>query len=363
MLSTSLLLTAIACACLGFFFTCCCTTCKFGEDDFGRSDNTDINTGSSVGWTEVSGTWDITSGALVCSSAGIARCDTSHPDSKPTSQVRVDIDHNTSGSTVDVLVGYAASNDYYYARFTFSSLGGGSIEIRRNNLGIHSSIGTLVTGTGFLVPGSGPYTAVVCATAHNVFATIEGTGVFAGNSTAITLTGNKVALGCSGSGTATFDNFSVSKSYESTGAPSCPRCQLACLWCESTDTVPSAIQAVVNSGPYAGTYLCDVFVPTGTLKSTCSWTTDHIVFCSPDRVGDPTVTMSINTGTGAGGWTFSPGGGVTFSGSASTHTGAGGQWFFDDCTSPPTGLTTTTSHTAGCPTPLGTETCDLSAIT
>jgi len=362
MLSTSLLLVALACSCLGFFFTCCCSSCTFASDSFDRADNANIDTGSSAGWTEVSGTWDIVSNQLKCSSAGIALCNTSHPDGKPNIQVTVDIDHDTSGSTVDIIVGYVTSANYYYARFTFDSLGGGTIEIRKNFGGTHSSQSAVVTGTGFLVPGSGPYSALVCASDKSIFASIVGSGNFVASTSTFTLTGTQVALSCSGSGNAIFDNFAVAKSYESSGAPNCPRCQPACVYCESTDVVPSAIQAVVGSGPYAGTYLCDLFVPVYTLHNTCDWVGASINFCTPSAPATPTVAMSTSGISGT--WRFRPGGGVTFGPtSAAVHTGAGGQLFFDDCTVPPTGMTTTTTHNAGCPTPLGSETCDLTGIT
>ncbi|HEY2894904.1 MAG TPA: hypothetical protein VGJ16_11845, partial [Pirellulales bacterium] len=48
--------------------------CAVCSDDFDRADNADISAGSGCGWTEASGTWDITSKKLVCSSAGVAVC-------------------------------------------------------------------------------------------------------------------------------------------------------------------------------------------------------------------------------------------------------------------------------------------------
>ncbi|HEY2894903.1 MAG TPA: hypothetical protein VGJ16_11840 [Pirellulales bacterium] len=56
---------------------CCCQGCSICSDDFDRADGTDVDTGSSCGWTEVSGDWFIDSNVLGPDNPNeIARCDT-----------------------------------------------------------------------------------------------------------------------------------------------------------------------------------------------------------------------------------------------------------------------------------------------
>lgn len=295
MLSTSLLLAAIACACLGFFFTCCCSTCTYASDNFDRTNNTDIDASSGVGWTEVSGTWDITSNKLVCSAAGIALCNTAHPDAASTMQVTVDISHDTAGSTVDVIVGYTSSTDYYYARFT---IGGGSpgVDIRRNNGGAHSSIAG--GGIAYSLAINTTYTAIVCIAKNGVVsALVSGTSAGCASLNPATITGTKAALGSSAAN-ATFDNFSIAKSYDASSAASCSKCFTACVHCSGT--VPTAYQCIVTGSGYAGTYLCDGFVPQvfyngGT--SGCTWYVSISPFCT-------TNDKAILTLQGGGGFVF-----------------------------------------------------------
>lgn len=348
MLSASLLLAAIACASLGFFFTCCCSDCEWGSDNFDRADDTDINTGSSVGWTESSGTWAIVSNQLVCSSAGLAICDSAHPDGDITMSVSVDISHDTSGSTVDVIVGYAGSV-YYYARVTFSSTTG-TIQLRKYNSGIHSDI-SVTENYSSLLPSS-THTLTVCVTEGGaIHAEFPGTGVAVGTSAAQTITGTKACLSCSGSGNATFDNFALSKSYNSTGATDCPRCDSACFICEPGTATPYGIQAVVTGhATYNGTYLCDTFTAHSALDPTCKWTTSASGICS--SVDSARVTASVNTGTGVEGWKFSlfnsggSGGGATWNGTQAGITSGTDVWLHCAGTLP---TATKLSFVAPCP--------------
>ena len=286
---------ALVCSCLGFFFTCCCSTCTFASDDFDRDDNANIDTGSSAGWTEVSGTWDITSNKLVCSGAGIALCNTAHPDSASTMQVTVDFSHDTSGSTVDVIVGYTSSSDYYYARFT---VGGGSsgIEIRRNNAGFHTGISG--GSYAYTMAVNTTYTAVVCIAKNGIiYAQLSGTGAGLGSLDPRTITGTKAALGTSAAN-ATFNNFSIAKSYDASSAASCQKCPTACNSCSGQ--TPTSYQCIVTGSGYAGTYICDGFVPqvlynAGT--NGCTWYVVISPFCT-------TNDKAILTLQGGGGFIF-----------------------------------------------------------
>jgi hypothetical protein len=85
-----------------FFVTCpCCGSCEICTDDFTRADSTDIDTGSSCGWTETAGSWEIASNTLrTASSNAEATCDTTHPDAVPSHYVSVSM----YGATSDELI-------------------------------------------------------------------------------------------------------------------------------------------------------------------------------------------------------------------------------------------------------------------
>lgn len=251
----------------------CCTSCSICSDDWGSiSNGSDISTGSNCGWTKDSGTWGVSSHQLQCTSSGVVSNNTTHPDSKPTMVVSADFQHSTSGSACDVIVGYVDSTHYYYARYTVAA-GSGSIDIRRNNGGSHTSLRlissvTMNTGTA--------YTAKVCVSQSGVIsAYLNGT---VKNSFIASPTGTKCGLGCTGSGTATFDNFSFSKGKNTSGAPTCEACSEVgdCPSFCNLGTVPGQIQVTLSGitgggaccSPLNGTYILDFNISN---LVQCSW--------------------------------------------------------------------------------------------
>jgi len=115
---------------LGFFSCCCetfpCTDCKC-EDQFTRSNNTDIDTGSPVGWTEVAGDWSIASNTLAVSSTGALAVGTKTYNGS--ALVAVFVTGVSSGDKFRLILGYADTDNYLYAEFTVGSAGTGYIKI------------------------------------------------------------------------------------------------------------------------------------------------------------------------------------------------------------------------------------------
>jgi hypothetical protein len=230
----------------------CCGTCAIAADTFTRGDDSDISTGivapdTVSSWTESSGSWAIVSNTLQCTSAGIVICDDAHPDGNSTMVVEASIKHGTSGSTCDILVGVASSTSYYYVRYTIQGASG-SVDIRRNNFGSHSSLAlkssvTLNTSTAYL--------ARVCVGDDgHITAFLDGATKVSAFGASIT--GTKAGLGASGSGTATFDDFSLSKTYKATTAEACDDCTtgdlVACVECPGSGDNASAYYKIVLTG-------------------------------------------------------------------------------------------------------------------
>lgn len=270
MLSASLLLAAIACTCLGFFFTCCCTTCTICTDNFDRTDGTDIDTGSLCGWTEDSGSWDINSNKLRCTSAGIAVNDTTHPDGDSTMIVEVDFTETTAGATVDVIAGYVDNTHFFYVRYNVVAAGATTIELRYKNGGSDTQLDSRTLSSPTILTST-TYTAKICV-GPNGFIAGYLNGTCHVNSTPQTVTGTQCALRSS-SGTTTFDNLTFSKSYQSTDAPTCTKCLPKCDTgsCLAGTTPNGGWQSVIASGNYAGTYLCDQWQGPSGGSGDCIW--------------------------------------------------------------------------------------------
>jgi hypothetical protein len=259
-------LIALLCVPLAFLFSvgCCCEPgCDICADDFTRSDSSDIDTGSSCGWTEAVGSWDISSNTLRSTGGGsnaLAICDTPHPDGDTTMVVEAWIKHSTNGSACDLIVNYVDSSNYFYVRYNFAASNGGSIDIRKNVAGTHSSI---ISQPSLAINAGSTYVARVCVTESGAISAYwQATGETIATPRASTpsaqgMTGTKCGFGSNGTGTATFDNFVFSRGYHADHAPDCEACRIACGGCV-TDTVAMSYQCVVSGSTYFdGTYLVE----------------------------------------------------------------------------------------------------------
>lgn len=210
----------------------CCGSCDIADDAFTRSDGTDIDTGSTAGWTEVSGSWAIATNALECTSAGIAICDTPHPDSLPQSNVTATA-YRTADGTASILLGYVDSSNYYEVRYTIGT--GGKIDIIRVSGGSSATLATV----SLTIATSTTHTIAACFSEDNyITAFLAGTArrtAYVGTSS-----GDQVGFKA-GSGTTRFDSFDANKV---SGA--CDPCDPLILCSDCNDPDPYAFEVTLS---------------------------------------------------------------------------------------------------------------------
>jgi hypothetical protein len=213
--------------------------CLYGTDTFDRSNSTNIDTGSTIGWTEASGAWEISSNKLASTSAGIALCDLSNPLSLPNVVVTADVQHTTHNSSCDLIVAAVDSSNYYVVRYIFNTSGNGSIKIEKVTSGTPTTLVTFPHDLGTI-----QHAAKVCVSDDRITAYLDGVAKI---TTPIQVfSGDLVGVSSTGSGTANFDNFSVSHSY-STSASGCEVCEvvLTCSGCTPGE-VPATVTISVS---------------------------------------------------------------------------------------------------------------------
>lgn len=134
-------------------FWCLCPSCLICFDNFTRANNSDIDTGSACGWTEVSGSWAISGNLLqIASSNAIAISTAVH--SGP--HVKVVAEFSGTSNTNDqdtVIVTYQNSSNYNYARVT-----GTSLNIFRVQSGTHTSLASATISRAI----NTPFTVTIC---------------------------------------------------------------------------------------------------------------------------------------------------------------------------------------------------------
>lgn len=192
----------------------CCKTCTIHTDDFGDGTITDF--------AQVSGTWSEGSGEIsTASSNAILISDKAHPDTEISMVASARFKHSTNGSSCYIIVGYQDSSNFWYARFTAASGSGGSVAIRKVVSGTHS---TVVSQSTVTINANTFYTGKICISqGGNLTLTLNGT-VLCGTNSPQTITGYKAGLGTTGSGTATFDDFSFKKVSHDITNESCEVC-------------------------------------------------------------------------------------------------------------------------------------------
>lgn len=287
-------------------YPCCCKGggCDIFSDDFDRADDTDLGDD----WDEVSGSWEIASNQLVCTSPGVVLCNTSHPDGDSTMVVECDIRHDTNGRSCDILVAVVDANNYFYARYTFNG-SFGSIAIRRNNAGSHSQVAIISSQT---ININTTYSAKVCVNEMgHISAYLNGVWKVAGFLQPVL--GTKAGLGCNSSGTAAFDSFVFKKSKAAASA-TCEECELGgCGGCQG-DTTPTQWQVTVPVGTFTGgggnpsglicdsgscdelndsVYVCDRLLGDSFV---CYWISPNIELSCGE-----TVAIQVRSGSGVGG--------------------------------------------------------------
>lgn len=204
-------------------YPCCCTGCDIASDDFDRA-----SVGS--GWTQVAGTWSISSDKLETSdSDALAIYATSHPDGSSHHHVAIEGEVSASGSQVRAIVAYDSADDYLIGELTINTSDCSEVKFYKrvggttSQLGDTRKIGLLATGTAYLLElcyqddSGGELCLKVSLTG--------GSYSWAFCESSITATGDQVGVGTGTltSGTASFDDFDWNVSKADRG--SCPDCK------------------------------------------------------------------------------------------------------------------------------------------
>ena len=214
---------------------CCCAQCSVASDDFNRSNGTDIDTGSSCGWTEQSGAWEIASNALKITgtTTGIATCDTAAPDAL----VNISLTLTKPAGVVrqGVVFNYTDANNYWEAGVSWETSFGSpnyKVYIGRKVGGTYADLDSegiaSLTGTTFALN--------VCHDGERVTATLHQSTTLKGICTyeVSGLTSGTVGVtrGTSGSSIdVIFDDFTLRKASEECGGCAIANGILACTNC------------------------------------------------------------------------------------------------------------------------------------
>lgn len=232
---------------IGFFWAGC-PCC--GECTPYFSDNFDDDT--ITGWTQVAETWTETGGKLTIDidSARI-RCDTAHPDGSTSMRVQVDM-RVTNTSTQLRLIGGSDGTDYHALRVFFNGSSSEIALIRHasgSDFSLTSATVTLNTDTD--------YTAYLCLQGGGMVAGIVGVSELSLDLSVQYGDLAELATGAAfGGGTASFDNFSVTRVDAECPGCSADRCD------QCTDGITPFEWEIVVSG-IAGS-------PTCTAGGTCA---------------------------------------------------------------------------------------------
>ena len=210
------------CLVVGFMWWCCCDpACEVADDAFGRSNSSDITTGSSCGWTEVSGAWEIAANALKITgtTTGIATCDTPAPNAKVL--VTLTLTKPASAVRQGVVFNYTDANNYWEAGVSWETSFGSpnyKVYIGRKVGGTYADLDSegiaSLTGTTFALN--------VCHDGERVTATLHQSTTLKGICTyeVSGLTSGTVGVtrGTSGSSIdVIFDDFTLRKASEECG--------------------------------------------------------------------------------------------------------------------------------------------------
>lgn len=212
--------------------SCCCDAdpCVLCSDNFNRSDSSDIDTGSSCGWTERSGAWEILSNRLRSTSSGVATTDTLQPGAQG-NYISVTIWGDTAGDTAQVVVNLDHNagtplDNYDYVEVTFSATVG---QIRIMEIVGGGAPNQLAATTANLnIALSTDHTLLVCLRDGDIAAALTHGGTTTYLNTE--LDGDEdtsVGLGSSTSGNVEFDDWSFERNKNQNSE--CNDCGASCL--------------------------------------------------------------------------------------------------------------------------------------
>ncbi len=249
----------------------CCSSCDIFEDNFIRSDSTNIGSD----WEEVSGDWSISSSTLLAA-VGVVKCVTPHPDSTSHHKATAQIGTASANGRPQVIVNYKDSNNYLFGEVQIGS-GTATLRLYRRSGGTDtllvsaSQSSTWIGSISMSVCFDG---SVLVLTATSATGLVRSIGAV---TTAIT-DGIYAGLGCANtSGTVKFSYFNFEK-HRDADNPTCGECTPDCSsCCDPTDRPPARIRVTIGPGltdnncsycdQVEGEYVLDHFP----LGAVCQW--------------------------------------------------------------------------------------------
>jgi hypothetical protein len=237
---------------MSIFQACnCCAPCTIATDDFNRANDTNISTGSSCGWTEVSGDWSIDTNALTPDNPNeIVICNTSAAAGTISVRATCTVIGNADGDELYFILKYLNTSNYWYAKATVGASGlleiysvtGGGAPVQRATTSLAMTAGVSYAWA-FCYSEIGVWTKLNTTELLNNH-TIMGTTPLSTQQQAGFGVGALTSL-------PTFDNFVYSYGHN-TDHPTCAVCAPAsCRWCDAASQ-PSGfkitISGLVNDG-------------------------------------------------------------------------------------------------------------------
>lgn len=263
------------------WFPCDCQDCvDLCEDDFNRTAGTDIDTGSSCGWTEVNGDWEIVSATpnnrLRSNGSGIATCDTTNGATAADNSfwLRVKVSGDTENDTARILCNYEDTDNYDYAEIKFHDGTSAEIRLVERDSGSETELANLALDA-VTADLASQHDVELCAEDGVLKLSIRRAGsvFWLGITGVATATNGVVALASTGSGDIEFDDFIFREHISDNSA--CPDCtDTPCEGC--SDTMPESVQIDIAgaTSPCSinGTFVLDQ-VATTVFESdqTCAW--------------------------------------------------------------------------------------------
>lgn len=235
----------------------CCATCDICSDDFGRADGSDIDTGSACGWTESSGSAEISSGEMkVTSSNAFIACNSVGDSGSANFLVRAKVSGDNTGDQVRLWIKESdgSGDSGWFAQLTigtasalaiYSRSGGGAPTIQATTV-ITTSAGT-------------DYEMRFCVQGRRFNVTVAGKGGVTYTHGSDPANNHRAGVG---TGTITsavyFDDFSYEYVAETSLHEDCDQCG-PCSAC-NFETEPETIQIDIGGGAgtsFDGTYFTE----------------------------------------------------------------------------------------------------------
>ncbi len=256
--------------------SCCGISCIYFEDNFDRSDDTDLGSD----WTEVAGAWEIASNVLsTASDDAICKCET---DGTLDYVVRAALKGGSTSDEFRVIFDYDDDANYKYARITrptesttrafFVSVVTGTHTVAATSTAWTHNLGTTTLYVQICV-GSDDARISTGVTAD--FANVRPRlGVFSFSTSSGTC---GVGTGTNGVTAVTFDQFSIQRALSSPPHDECPECE-----CECSGTPPLELEVIISgitgscgatdcADKFADTFILGINLVPITLDLLCNW--------------------------------------------------------------------------------------------